>query len=60
MVDNKTYKVIIYKYKTGMQEAIIGSGLNEKNALKRVDTGLSRCNSNYGTKAICEQDGEVL
>ena len=57
---NKTYKVVIYEYATGEVEAVIGTGLSESKAERRIETGLIRCNSDYGTKAICEQDGEVL
>ena len=56
----KTYKVIIYEYATGNESAVIGTGLSEDRAERRIKTGLSHCNSDYGTKAICEQDGEVL
>jgi len=56
----KTYKVIIYEYATGKETSVIGTGLSESRAERRIETGLSRCNENYGTKAICEQDGEVL
>lgn len=56
----KTYKVVIYEYKTGDIVSTIGSGLSETQAEKRILTGLMRCNSSYGTKGICEQDGEVL
>jgi hypothetical protein len=57
---DKTYRVVIYEYSTGKEEAIIGTNLTEARAERRVETGLMRCNSDYGTKAICEQDGEIL
>ena len=56
----KTYKVVIYEYSSGETTNVIGTGLNERRAERRIETGLSRCNSDYGTKAICEQDGEIL
>ena len=56
----KTYKVEIYNYSTGKTEATIGTGLSESRAERRIETGLSRCNSDYGTRATDEESGEVL
>ena len=56
----KTYRVEIFEYATGKTEAVIGKGLNEDRAEKRALTGLIRCNSDYGTRSIDEETGEVL
>lgn len=59
-MENKTYKVVIYNYQSGEIASTIGTGLSEDKAEKRILTGLMRCNSDYGAKAICEQNGDVL
>lgn len=50
----KTYRVEIFEYKTGEVEAVIGRGLNERQAEKREMTGLMRCNKDYGCRTIEE------
>jgi hypothetical protein len=46
------FDVVIYEYKTGIIEAVIGNNMNEKAADRRAETGLSRCNPDYGTVVL--------
>jgi len=50
----KTYRVEIFEYATGQGQAVIGTGLNERQAERREMTGLSRCNENYGCRTVEE------
>jgi len=54
------YKVEIFEYKTGETEAVIGKGLRLEKAEQRAKTGLSRCNSDYGTRIVDEETGKVI
>ena len=49
-----TYRVEIYNYETKEVSAVIGTGLTEEKAERRIETGLSRCNENYGTRMVEE------
>ncbi len=46
----KRYNVEIFEYATGKTEAVIGKNLTERKAERRLETGLSRCNPDYGVR----------
>lgn len=55
------YKVEIVAIKGGKVEAVIGNGLSESNAEKRIMTGLMRIDrDNYFVRAVDEVTGQVL
>lgn len=48
----KRFDVEIFEYKTGKVEAVIGKNLTERKAERRVETGLMKCNPNYGVRTV--------
>jgi hypothetical protein len=48
----KLYDVAIIEIDSGKIEAIIGKNLNERQADKRIETGLSRINENFYVDSI--------
>lgn len=48
----KRYDVVIYNYSTRIVYSVIGRNMREDRADRREMTGLSKCNSDYGTMAI--------
>ena len=54
-MSEKTYRVEIVEVATGKVAAVIGRGLNEKKAQKRIETGLSRINENYFVRDVEEK-----
>lgn len=53
-----TFDVVIYEYATGKVSSVIGKAMREDAAEKRVLTGLSRCNSEFGTKTLPHFDAD--
>ena len=54
-MEDKTYRVEIFEYKTGKAVSVIGSGLSKPKADRRVLTGLSRCDrENFGVRDVEE------
>ena len=52
---NKTYRVEIVSIKTGKVESVIGRNLSERNAERRVTTGLMRIDrENYFVRDVAE------
>ena len=55
--EDETYRVEIFEIKTDNVVAVIGSGLSESKAERRVMTGLSRVDrDNYGVRDVLEVD----
>ena len=48
----KRFDVEIFEYATGKTESVIGTNLSESKAERREETGLSRCNENYGCRTV--------
>ena len=52
METEERFNVEIFEYATGKTEAVIGKNLNKRKADKRQETGLSRCNSDFGVRLV--------
>ncbi len=52
MEKEERFNVEIFEYATGITSAVIGKDMNKKRAEKRQETGLSRCNSNFGVRLV--------
>lgn len=52
----KKYRVEIVEAKTGKVVSVIGRGLNERQAERREETGISRINENYFVRSVEEKN----